>query len=89
LEILKFRNSTPVLKYFDIDFLIFDDKVYFVNATYILTDDNFEREVVKLAKASKKYNIESKLIYYENHTKYDSFEDVEFVRFDEILEWWE
>jgi len=73
-------------KDFDIDFLIFYDKVYFVNTTYILTDDNFEREVVKLAEASKKYNIWAKLVYYENYTKYDSFENVEFVRFDKIFE---
>lgn len=70
---------------FDIDFLIFDKEVYFVNTTYILNDENFEREVLKLSEAAKKYNIWAKLIYYENHTEYDSFENVEFVRFDKIF----
>lgn len=78
-NIFYFKN-----KDFDIDFLIFEDEAYFVNVVYSLTEENFEREVKKLAEASKKYNIKWKVIYYENLTKYDSFEDIEFVRFDKM-----
>jgi len=78
-NIFYFKN-----KDFDIDFLIFEDEAYFVNVVYSLTEENFEREVKKLAEASKKYNIKWKVIYYENLTRYDSFEDIEFVRFDKM-----
>lgn len=76
-NIFYFKN-----KDFDIDFVIFADETYLVNAVYHLTEENFSREVEKLSQACKKFNVKWKLVYYENFTGFDSFENVEFVRFD-------
>ena len=78
-NIFYFKN-----KEFDVDFILFADDTYLVNVVYQLTDDNFSREVEKLAKACKKFNVKGKLVYYENFTNFDGFGNIEFVRFDNL-----
>lgn len=62
------------------------NETYLINVVYQLTEDNFLREVEKLSQACKKFNVKWKLVYYENFTGKNSFENIEFVRFDKVQE---
>jgi len=63
-NIFYFKN-----KDFDIDFLIFNKDISFVQVVYELNDDNFEREVGQLSKIKAKYNKPAILIYNCNNLK--------------------
>ena len=71
---------------YDVDFLLMLDKPYLINVVYQLTETNFEREVEKLNQVCEEFDVNWILIYFENYTKFDKYENVEFIPFYKINE---
>ena len=69
-NIFYFKNSK-----FDIDFLIFDEDVKFVQVVYELNDNNFEREIGQLVRAYQIYHKPVEIICYRNNLKYNDIPD--------------